>query len=272
MNINNTLIRESERSHYIMQLSSYFSELTDLPGVRFSYTHLFTDIWYNQAYDINWNSEDFDQLIRTIEGYCKNRDRLPCIYLTPASKPDKIQEFLKERDYDKFENEAWMFYDFAENKKPYAMPKEITINEVQSDKDLEVFSEVYRQGLPGPEVEKYIQATIDGLRNKPPLVDIRYFVASYEGEPASMLSLLKIGHYAGIYAVATVEKFQQKGMARALNRHAATLAKDMGAKYMFLQTVVGEDSETVFKKLGYQTWYEREGFTTKEVISSLEHG
>jgi len=272
MNISNSLIRESERAHYIMQLSSYFSELTDLPGVRFAFTHLFTDIWYNQAYDINWSADKFDQLISTVEDYCKRRDRFPCLYLTPASKPDEIRDILKARGYDKFEDEAWMFYDFEENKKPYSMPKEISISEVSSDKDLEIFAEVYRQGLPGPEVEKYIQATIDGFHNKPPLVDIRYFVAFYEREPASMLSFLKVEQYVGIYAVATIGKFQKKGLARALNRHAAGLAENMGAKYMFIQTVVGEDSETGFNKLGYKTWYVRDGFTTKDVISSLEHG
>lgn len=272
MTINVSLIRSSERAHYIMQLASYFSELTDLPGVRFAYTHRLKDIWYNQAYDIEWHSKDIIPLKSIIEEYCSKRDRLPCIYLTPAVKPADLGKRLEEIGYGKFEEETWMFYDFKENSKPYIMPTEISVVEVKSAKEFEMFAGVYRKGLPGPEVEKYIQAVADGLRYIPPLVNIWYFVAKYSDEPAGMLSLLTVGEYAGIYAVATIEKFRGKGVCKALTLHAGRVAERAGSKHMFLQTVVGGDSEIVFRKLGYETLYVREGYTTKDVIAKLQHG
>jgi len=271
MDINISTIRESERVHYIMQLSSYFSELTDLPGVRFSYTYRFTDIWYNQAYDIEWTS-DIKSLKTVVEEYLAKRDRLPCIYTSPATEPENIGKLLEDLGYGMFEEEAWMFYNFDENKKAYTIPDDISITEVKTEQDLEIFAEVYRKGLPGPEVEDYVEACLEGFKYKPPLVNIWYFIAKYQGAPAGMISLLTLGKYAGIYAVATIEEFQKKGIVRALNWVACALAEKVGCKYAFLQTVKGEDSELVFEKLGYETLFIREGYTTKQVIADLEHG
>jgi len=272
MRIPNRLIRETERAHYLMQLSSYFSELIDRPGVRFAYTFRFTDIWYNQAYDIEWDPNQMDELLLVIEKFLSSKDRLPCIYVTPAVKPEDIGGLLEERGYGKFETEAWMFYDFEWNKKPAMDAEGISITEVKSDKELEIFSEVYRKGLPGPEVELYIDSVVDGMRFKPPMVDMWYFIANFNGEPAGMASLLKIGEFAGLYAVATIEQFQNKGICRSLCRFIGEFAAQNNANHLFLQTVVGEESEIVFRKVGYKTLYVRDGFTTKEEIENLKHG
>jgi len=268
---NISLIRESERAHYIMQLSSYFSELTDRPGVRYAYTHRLQDIWYNQAYDITWEKDDIDELVLDVEKFLKEHDRLPCFYLTPATEPNNLGKLLEEKGYGKFEDEAWMFFDFNVYNEIKDKLNNITISEI-SVNNLDVFSDIYRKGLPGPEVEKYIDAVVDGFCYKPPLVDIWYYIAYYSNEPAGMISLLKVGKYAGVYAVATIEKYQKKGIATALNSHVVKIAKQVGAEHIFLQTVVGEESEEIFGKMGYKTIYVREGYTTKEAISDLEHG
>lgn len=275
MTLDNSTIRECERAHYLMQLSCYFSELTDLPGVRFAYTHRLSDIWYSQAYDIEWTSDspdDIERLVKTIEDYLSRRDRLPCIYLSPATKPSNLASLLEDRNYGKFEAESWMFYDLAENNKPYTPPNDISIIQVSSDADWQLFSEVYRKGLPGPEVDKYIGAVIEGYKFAPPLVNLWYFVAKRQGQPAGMISLVTMGQYAGVYAVATVEEHRRNGVAKTLLRHVGKIAENAGCKYVFLQTVVEGDAEEVFKRSGYKTLFIRDGFTTKDVIKDLEHG
>jgi GNAT superfamily N-acetyltransferase len=272
MNTNKELIRNSERAHYIMQLCSYFNELSDFEGMRYAYTSLLSDIWYNQAYDIITTESKFDSLLQKIIETCKSKDRLPCIYLSPVSEPSNIRELLEKRNFGKFEDESWMFYNFSKFPTNGQKSSDISIKLVENDNDKEIFADIYRKGLPGPEVEKYIQATMIGLENKPPLVDIWYMNAFYKNKPAGMLSLLKIGEYAGVYAVATIEEFQNKGVAKALSEFAAEIAKQNEVKHLFLQTVSGEESEEIFKKLGYETLYVRDGYTTNDVISKLMHG
>lgn len=272
MKLTDLNIRQCERAHYLMQLASYFSELTDMPGVRFAYTDKLKDIWYNQAYDITVSDKDVDKLVKIIENYLASRDRLPCIYLSPATRPNKLSKLLEAYEYGQFESEAWMFYNYEENAKPYKKPSQITIQEIKNDKDLDVFSDVYRLGLPGPEVEHYVQAVVDGYKYPPALVDISYFVAHYNDKPAGMISLLKIGEFVGVYAVATIEEYQGKGIGKSLIRHVGELSERAGCKYVFLQTVVGETGEAVFQKLGYETLFVRDGYTTKSVIAQLQHG
>lgn len=272
MQLSREEIRASERAHYIMQLASYFTELTDEAGVRFAYTNRLSDIWYNQAYDIDCNEDEFSSLMTRIETYFQRRERTPCIYLSPATTPPNASDLLGNRDYAQFESEAWMFYDLGQLKSDYVQPASISISEVTWERDFEMFADIYRRGLPGPEVEKYIDATREGQRYKPSLVDIRYFVGKYEGEPAGMISLLQIGRYAGVYAVATVEEFKKKGLARALNMHVCREAAANGADTIFLQTVSGEHAETVFQRLGYSTLYLRDGYTTRSAVEGLQHG
>lgn len=265
-------VRQTERAHYLMQLGSYFSELADRPGVRFATTHKFADTWYNQAYDVACTEDEAAGVILTVTEYLQKRHRLPCIYLTPAVTPPSFAKILEESGFGEFEREAWMFYDFAENTRPSDGPKSLSIRPVSSREDLEAFAYVYRDGFPGPEVEDYIAAAIDGFRRQSPLVDIFFCLAYCEGEPAGIISRYRLGKYAGVYDVATVEKFRTRGVARALTRHVGRQAKDLGCECVFLQTVVGDVGEKAFAKLGYETRYVRHGYTTKEAIATLDHG
>ncbi len=271
MGLDLAIVRNVERAHYLMQLSAYFSELTDIAGVRFAYTNKLDDVWYNQAYDINFDGTRVDDLIETVESYFSRRDRRPCLYTSPTSKPAELTDLLQAKGYGKFDDEAWMFYDFSlRDNRP--LHRDISISEVRDEIDVAMFAEIYREGLPGPAIESYIDAAIEGLRYRPPLVSISYFTCTYQERPAGIACLHRIGHYAGLYAVATIPAFQQKGVARALINHISQLAKHEDVKFLFLQTGAGEESEQIFEKLGFKTRFIREGFTRNDTISTLQHG
>ena len=270
--VHRQLVRQTERAHYVMQLSVYFSELADLPGVRFACTHRFADTWYNQAYDVVCTEGDAAGLIGTIHDYLRSRDRLPCVYLSPAVEPASFAGLLEGAGFGEFETEAWMFYDFTETDAPGLIPDAIDVRQVSTDADLEAFAHVYRDGFPGPEVEMYIGAAVDGFRHQSPLVDTFLYLASWEGEPAGIVSLYRLGAFAGVYDVATVGSWRRRGIARALLRRAGMQARDMGCDYLFLQTVAGEVGEKAFARLGYSTRYVRRGYTTKDAIAGLRHG
>lgn len=261
MSINNEFIKETVRAHYIMQLGIYISELTDITGMRLSYTHRFNSIWYNSAYDVQIEADQVDELINTVETYMTSRNRLPCIYVSPATKPSNLGKLLEMRGYKKTEVEAWMFYDFGQYSKFYAQPPQIKIVAAQTEIDFDIFANIYRQTLPSPEVDLQIQACVDGFHYKSPMVDVDYFVATYEGEPAGMLSSLTIGQYNCLYSGATIKKFQGRGIMRSLMHHAASLAIQKGVKYLFLQTLAKTRAETVFEKFGFLTLYARECYT-----------
>ena len=268
--LNHDEIRLTERAHYHMQLSGYFSELVDFPGIRFAFTNRLADTWYNQAYDIDWTHRSDADLGAVIAQRCASRDRAACVYISPANKPKNIATVLKQSGMVPFEDEAWMFFPMTSTLSE--SNESITIRDVGTNDGLSDFCEVYRHGLPGPEVENYIHAARDGFRYAPAGVDVRYLVAYIDGQPAGIMSVLSALGCSGIYNVATVPQFRRKGVARSLARHAVQIAHAYASKYLFLQTVSGDESEHAFSRLGFTTAYTRIGYTTPDVVASLTHG
>lgn len=265
----NEIIRKCERAHYFMQLSSYFSELSDLPGISFAYSRLVSDTWYNQAYNIHDLSSN-DHILQRSCDYFGKHDRETCFYLTPATTPLYFAEFLKRNGFVEFDAEAWMFFDFSKVFKSEIGPK-ITIKEV-TENDLELLGEVYCKTLPGPEVNEYVQCVKNGYLSHPPLVDIQYYIAFYDGHPVGMLSLLSFEKYSGLYAVAVDENYKNKGICKALVSTAVSVCKKRGTEYLFLQTGDGEDSQKAFEHMNFKTEFVRIGYVRESSINDIQHG
>lgn len=273
--MNKQTIRNCERAHYIMQLSSYFSELTDLPGISFAYTNLVTDTWYNQAYNIH--SIDDQSIIEQKEdifmkgnAYFTNRDRKVCFYITPATTPEDFSDFLEEKNFVVFDEEAWMFYDLEKNFS-HSLNTLVSVKKI-SENELDIFGEVYRNTLPGPEVNAYIQCVKNGLLSHPPLIEINYYLAYIDKKPVGMLSLLSTGKYAGVYAVAVDEHYQQQGICTALVAKVIEVCREKNIEYLFLQTGDGEESQKAFEKLGFTTEFIRKGYIHRTLAEDVQHG
>jgi GNAT superfamily N-acetyltransferase len=271
INLTNEEIRLTERAHYYMQLSAYFTELVDLPGVRFAFTNRLTDTWYNQAYDIDWDPDNSNELYKQIERVCVDRDRAPCLYLSPACRPSNLEEIVKKSGLVEFETEAWMFLPLDLDTSGI-QKADILVEEVSLESNFDEFADVYRRGLPGDDVESYIESVRVGLRYAPPGVDVRYLLARVNGNQAGMLSILTVGECSGIYAVATLPEYQRRGVARALTFEASQIARRNRSSYFFLQTVVGDEGEQAFGRIGFETVFTRTGYTTAAEARSIAHG
>jgi GNAT superfamily N-acetyltransferase len=168
-----------------------------------------------------------------------------------------------------FDSEAWMYMN-VDGKLACRSNQDAEVELVQLDAFSD-FTHVYREGLPGPEVDTYIAAVRDGLRYAPPGVDVRYFIARLGGVPLSMLSLLTTGHVSGVYAVATLESARGQGLAARLVQTSLETARSLGSRYLFLQTTEGDEAETCFRRMGFETHFARIGLTTPDA-AELDHG
>ena len=272
--MDNHLIRECERAHYFMQLSSYFSELTDLPFVSFAYTKYVTDSWYNQAYNINYMADDFsqehfDQILKLSEDYLSERNRETCFYITPATLPSNFGQLLEKQDFGVFDEEAWMFFD--RTNLPLTINHNVVVKEITNE-SLSTFMEVYSRTLPGPEVDGYIKCVVNGFISQPPMVDIKYYVAIVDEKPVGMLSLLCFSKFAGLYAVAVDKDYQKQGVCKALVSKAIEYTQKHKIEHIFLQTGNGADSQTAFEKIGFVTEFIRIGYAPQSVINDMQHG
>lgn len=262
--IQEQFIRETIHAHYLMQLGSYVSELVALPTARLAFTHRFPSIWYNSAYDIRSHPDDVEQQLNQIETLMAKRNRNPAIYVSPATKPANLGEVLTARGYQAVETESWTICDLSQAAPFRSLPPDITIDTVQTEEDFAVFADVYRRGYPSDDVELKIQTCYDAFRAQNPLIDIRYFIGRYKGEPGSMLTSWHLGKYSGIGSLAMLQTFQGTGLANAIMQQARTLAAQNGAAYQFGQVVAGIPAESFYNYLGYRSLYTRTAYT-KEI-------
>lgn len=261
-------IKNCERMHYFMQLSSYFSELVDLPNVSFAFTNLLSDTWYNQAYNVcNLNLKDYKAFFDSCEEVFKKNDREVCFYITPSAS--NFSEVLLSSGYALVDEESWMFYDFT--KEICDVDSSVRIVSVDREK-LDEFGAFYKASLPGPEVDAYVQCVKNGFNAAPPLINIKYYLAYLEEKPVGMLSYLSFGEYAGVYAVAVLEDYQNMGVCKALVNRIVNVARESNIKFMFLQTGNGEDSEMIFEKLNFRQQFVRRGYVKETTISDITHG
>ena len=258
-------IKALEQLHYTMQLGGYFTELKHIPGADCAFTTRFTDVWYNQAYNID-NTANPRETLESIENYFRERDRHSCVYTSVATNKSFVSE-LEKQGYGVFEEESWMFAPVINEGSDKSDFKISAVIETYED-----FATVYRLGLPGPEVEDYIEAAIHIHKNTPEGIQIDYLIAYQDNQPVGMLGLHLTNQIGGVYAVATVPEFRGKGVANALNSEAHKLAQAANCTHLMLQTVSGETSEKVFKKMGYQTEFIRTGYVPAKVAKSLTHG
>lgn len=272
MGMDKATVKACERSHYLMQLGTYFTELVDLTSVRLAHTSYLADQWYNQAYDIMIQpGEDTDRVIKAVEEHFLARDRAPFFYLTPSTSPENFADILIARGYVLADEEAWMFYNGLANERPETAPNGITVTPVTTESEFKIFTDLYAEGLPGPEVRNYIREVADSFHFSPGAVRIVHYFACFEDAPAGIVSWFGLGKYAGVYDVATIEKYQRKGIMTALVSRAVQDAQSQGAKHVFLQTGKGDDSEAALRRVGFQTEFVRLGYVAQEYYTE-EHG
>ena len=269
MQANDQFIREAVHMHHLFHMGGFVSEVIEKPNMRLVYVERFNNIWYNSANDIRIKEHEVDDMVHQVEEFFTSRDRTPSIYVSPVTKPSNLGELLEVRGYKKVESEVWMFHDFSKPRKSYTCPPEIVIHNAQTDADLADFADVYRQSLPSADMEEKIQSCIAAFKSGPPLIQIQYFMAKYQGEPAAMLTSLRLGDYCGLYSGATVEKFQGKGIMRALMDHATTLAETTGVKCLLFNSVSGTKGVVVYPKLGYIPLFSRDCYVPADSIGAL---
>ncbi|MEO9875147.1 MAG: GNAT family N-acetyltransferase [Anderseniella sp.] len=259
-----------ERAHYFAQLGSYFDNLIDEASIRYAFSSSLQDIWYNQAYGFSKPIDDVKGIIDKVREKSESFRKDPCLYIIDDLVSDKLAQQLGDAGFLEFENELWMAKTELSSDVPQV--NEFRVVSISSENEIEDFKKVYRKGLPGGEVETYINCALNHILHPPALMEVNYLVA-YSGDKAvGMYGLICFETYSAAYAVATIPGFQRRGVFSALSATAERMAVESGARILFLQTVQGELGEKAFRSEGYEDAFSRLGFAPKEIVEGLTHG
>ncbi len=80
---------------------------------------------------------------------------------------------------------------------------------------------------------------------------------SSEAAQGCLLAFVKPDDLMGVYGVGTDPKWRGRGIARAMMSFAEEKARKLGCKFMTLQTVSSDGISPMYKKMGYETEFER---------------
>ena len=104
---------------------------------------------------------------------------------------------------------------------------------------------------PWATTEEVVQSLADFRGELQRHVGARFFCARVDGEIAAMCDLYVRGSIAQIEDVNTLEEFRNRGLARAVVRHAADQALADGADLVFLHALDDDWPKELYAKLGF---------------------
>jgi ribosomal protein S18 acetylase RimI-like enzyme len=160
-----------------------------------------------------------------------------------------------ERDLEKIgffcdENESGMFVEIKKVSREKRV-KDLKIFPVDDEQKLLDFIEVYREM--GPQEFKAISEFY--LKGKKHILDqkslLKIFVGYLENQPVATSALFFGGGSAGIWNVATVPEFRQRGIGTDMTCHALLQALD-NFGYRIVVLAAGRLGEPVYRKIGFQ--------------------
>jgi ribosomal protein S18 acetylase RimI-like enzyme len=133
---------------------------------------------------------------------------------------------------------------------PWEPPADgVEVRAVKSPEDLDHVCRVLEEGYPVPaNVADYFMRGIDDAGQWPdsPLVN---FLVTVDGEPAACSTVCVQDGVAGIYCVATIERFRRRGLGNLVTRAALEYAQSLGAAHALLHAT--EQGESVYRRIGF---------------------
>ncbi len=188
-----------------------------------------------------------EKVIRKWEQFFESRALPFRVSITPGFE-DGYVSLLEERGYEQIEPETVMALS--------ALPErtggktELIVKKVATPDELTHFQETAAEGFSLPEGAGPFAIT--GQTRDLPDVDL--FIGYADGRPASTSMLIKTGHVAGIYWVATREEYRRRGFGEAMTLHAVLAGREKGCTFASLQaTAMGRP---VYEKIGFGNPYD----------------
>jgi len=177
------------------------------------------------------------------------------VSITPGFE-DGYVPLLEERGYKQIEPETVMV--LSDLPEGTGGKTDLVIKKVVTPDELTHFQETAARGFSLPEGTGPFAITAQ-IRDLP---DVELFIGYADGRPASASMLIKTGHVAGIYWVATLKEYRGRGFGEAMTLHAILAGREKGCTFASLQaTAMGRP---VYEKIGFSNPYDYRVYAPSE--------
>ena len=204
--------------------------------------------WPNGIFGSNFEPEETEEKIRFVVEQI-SRGMAPRFWLTgPAMQPANLEECLVRSGFERKSEVTGMGLDLGDLKSDFDMPPGFEIRTVEDDRSLFDWARIVALGLFGiPETEvRFFYELMQEIKGYEWL-DL--FIGYYQGQPASSSTLYVSDGVAGIYHVATLPEFRNKGLGRRVTLAPLLKAREMGLRFAILQAT--QTGAIVYRQLGF---------------------
>jgi ribosomal protein S18 acetylase RimI-like enzyme len=175
-------------------------------------------------------------------------DRDPAVHLTPLDRPAGIDERLRRRRLAAAARSASMVHRDGAPAAPHA---DVDVR-VAGPEDARAFADVHSAGSERWMKRMALSSALAGILEP----GNRFYIAYIDGQPAGTTHLLMDGGTAGIYAVATLKAYRNRGVATTLLARAVADAREGGCDVIALRTAAEGDAMRLYESLGFALAHE----------------
>ncbi|MBI4500658.1 MAG: GNAT family N-acetyltransferase [Gemmatimonadetes bacterium] len=171
----------------------------------------------------------------------------------PADRPGNLVALLSEAGLVHAETELTMSADLARVTAGVVPPDGLEVRRAADAAQLTDFARVISEGASAASdiIQFYVDASSALLALNSPQ---RFYVGYLSGEPVASAELTVTGEVAGVYGVATRERFRKRGFGTAMTRHALIEAGTSGRRTAVLQATAA--GAGIYTNLGFAAYGE----------------
>lgn len=241
----------AEAAHYRLQSRLYCRGCEDLGGARFFFSSEIEDPEWNHAGLLRTSAEELPHLLERIRRAALRHHRPPAIAVSPFTRPAALAGRLRQLGWEPAFRHRWLFYS-RPGPQPSRPPPGVRIERVERRDQLDACCDVFYQAFGEREELSpgYAVALRRSLRTGSGEVAVRHYLATADGVPAAIGTVIRSRGIAGLYNLATAPAFRRRGLGEALNARRVSDALAAGARTIFLQT----------EEAAVERWQQHQGF------------
>jgi ribosomal protein S18 acetylase RimI-like enzyme len=215
-------------------------------------SYCFTDIPFtpcNVVFNARLEPDKVDGTIVSIIGKARTRGVPIRWYICDDSEPKDLGKTLLDHGFTSFDRATpLMATDLYKLKGETTVPSRLEIIEVKGITDLKTWSQVATEGFGGtPENEKVNFRWFTTIRERG--LPMHFYLAFLDGRPAATSQLVPAEGVAGIFYVATLPEFRNRGIGYAATLHACEAGREIGYRIATLQA--SPMGEPVYRRMGF---------------------